>query len=111
MGDCTICGRGQRARDRFCQRCTRNLERERTAEKRRKAHQGWQYKLWKAIHWKGYLVGLYENGGSCLNAQALTVAVGRVPKSMLVDLDKYCPGYDRQQVKKMKRAVAQVYGL
>ncbi len=117
MSRCAICERPYRLRSNgdngFCQECKRNIEREQNRSKRRKSRQSWRFRLYKVVHHRGHLVGFYEKPGEPekLQVKPLGVSVESVPKSLLVDLDKYCPGYDRQQVKRMKKAVAQAYGL
>jgi len=117
MSRCINCDRPYQRRPNgangYCQRCHRRLNQSLSAERRRKARQCWRYRLHRVIHHKGHLVGVYEpsRGSTTYQSKALTVALNRVPKSVLIDLDKYCPGYDRRQVKKMKRVVAQAFGL
>ena len=117
MSRCAICERSYRLRSNgsngYCQQCARNIERETNRSKRRKTRQSWRFRLYKVVHHKGHLVGFYQKPGEPekLQVKPLSVSVAGVPKSLLVDLDKYCPGYNRQQVKRMKMAVARAHGL
>ena len=117
MSRCINCDRAYQRRPNgangYCQRCQRRLNQALAADRRRKARQCWRYRLYRVIHHKGHLVGVYEpsNGSKTYQSKALTIAKERVPKALLIDLDTYCKGYDRQQVKKMKKVVAQAYGL
>jgi hypothetical protein len=89
------------------------VEREQSRCQQRRARQSWRFKLYKVIRHKGHLVGLYEKPGQpeILEPRALTVSMRSVPKRLLIDLDTYCPGFERAQVKRMKKAVAQIHGL
>jgi len=116
MSRCAICARPYRLRSNgsngYCQQCKRLVEREQSRCQQHKARRSWRFRLYKVIRHKGRLVGFYEKPGQPdhLEPRAVTVSVRSVPKCLLIDLDTYCPGFNREQVKRMKRVVAQVHG-
>lgn len=64
------------------------------------------------IHWRGAVVGMFPvDGQDIYRPRLLGIDLKYVPKKHLIDLDRFCPGFTRDQVKKMKRAVRSVTSI
>ena len=93
---CQICERRPAAtEDGFCKHCQAQLE----ADRRRKR----QPQPYRFVTYRGVTVALYQDGGERLIPKPVRRDPDRLPKSRLVKLDVYCPGFRREQVKKLKR--------
>jgi len=97
---CLICGVRPSSTERgFCHDCQASLD----AEKRRKRQTS---KADKYVTYRGVTVALRKNGknGEAIyKAEFITTNPDRLPKSRLINLDNYCPGYTREQIKKLKK--------
>jgi len=94
---CLICGVRPATTDQgFCHNCQTSID----AEKRRKRQ---ATNADKYVTYRGVTVALRKNGEGEYKAAFSTVNPERIPKSRLINLDVYCPGYTREQIKKLKR--------
>lgn len=94
---CHICGvRPASGENGFCHNCQTSID----AEKRRKRE---ARKADKYVTYRGVTVALRENGDGQYKAAFSTANPDRIPKSRLINLDVYCPGYTREQIKKLKK--------
>ena len=94
---CQICGLRPAATERgFCHNCQNSID----AEKRRKREKN---KPFKYATYRGVTVALFKDGGDTLKPQFVTLNPERIARSRLINLDEYCDGFTRQQVKKLKR--------
>ena len=103
---CHICNvRPASSEHGFCHNCQSQLD----ADKRRKR----PAKPFRYVTYRGVTVGLHrhkgkgngDNGdnGDTFTAEFITRDPEKLPKSKMINLDRYCPGYTREQVKKLKR--------
>lgn len=93
---CQICGVRPASTERgFCQNCHAKLE----AEKRRNRTPA----PFRYVTYRGVTVAFYKNGGDRLNPEIIKRDPENLPQKRLINLDQYCPGFTRQQVKKLKR--------
>ena len=98
MPKCIICDKRPAANDRgWCSNCNAQIEAER---KRRKP-----VEAVKLFHYRGSVVGLFPNGDGKLIARLLNMSLDRLPKSRTLNLDRYCEGYTREQIKRFKATV------
>ena len=96
---CQICGLRPSVTERgFCHDCEKSI----LAEKRRKREVNTPYKY---ITYQGTTVALFKDGEGRLKAAFSTRNPDTIPKCRLLDLNVYCPGYSRQQIKKFKRLI------
>ena len=103
MTKCCICNhRPARTEDGYCNTCASQIE----AERRRKEMQ--KEKPIKYLTYRGSIVGLFKNGDDRLKPQLLRGNPERLPKTKTIDLNRYCPGFDREQIKSFKRCVLQL---
>lgn len=94
---CHICGVRPASTDQgFCHDCQASIE----AERRRKRQ---ARKADKYVTYRGVTVALRKNGEGEYKAEFITRDPEKLPKSRLINLDIYCPGYTREQIKKLKR--------
>jgi len=94
---CLICGvRPATTELGFCHNCQASID----AEKRRKRQ---ARKADKYVTYRGVTIALRKNGEDKYKAAFSTLNPERIPKSRLINLDIYCPGYTREQIKKLKR--------
>ena len=93
---CHICGvRPASTEQGFCYNCQSQLE----ADRRRKRPR----KPFKFVTYRGVTIALHKNGKDKLKPEFITRDPEKLPKRLMVNLDTYCPGYTREQVKKLKR--------
>jgi predicted nucleic acid-binding Zn ribbon protein len=93
---CHICERRPATTEQgYCHNCQQQLE----AEKRRKR----QPTPLKYLTYKGITVAFQRDGGDILKPQLVRRDPDKLPKSKLINLDTYCSGFTREQVKKLKR--------
>lgn len=60
----------------------------------------------KYLVYRGNVVGLFhKNGGDTLRAELLKRSEKYLPKSRTINLDRYCEGFTREQIKKFKSCV------
>ena len=96
---CLICGVRPAAERGYCHNCLASMEAERS--RKRKVKQADKY-----VTYRGVTVALRKNGKNGndeYKAEFITTNPDRLPKRKLINLDVYCPGYDRGQIKKLKR--------
>jgi len=79
----------------FCKQCESQLE----AEKRRKR----KPVPFRYVTYRGVTVGFHNGDGDKLKPRLIWRDPDRLPKRRLINLDTYCPGFTREQVKKLKR--------
>jgi len=94
---CTICNhRPARTGEGYCKTCASQIE----ADKRHRKMQN--EKPVKYLTYRGSIVGLFKNGNGKLKARLLKGNPELLPKARTLDLNKYCPGFDRSQIKAFK---------
>lgn len=94
---CAICGKRPATKDGYCHNCNSKLE----AEKRRKKPEVPKHYL----TYRGHVVGLFPDDNGMLKARLLKRKPENLPKSKTINLNKYCQGYAREQIKAFKRCV------
>lgn len=93
---CLICGlRPARTERGFCLNCTSQIE----SDKRRKQ----QPKPFRYVTYRGVTIEFHNGNGDKLKPQVTTRNPENLPQKLLINLDKYCAGFSREQVKKLKR--------
>ena len=99
MPKCMICEQRPARRDKggFCAQCYGHIERERKA---RAPIEPLHY-----LTYRGYVVGLYPNGGDRLKARLETRSAEGLPKRKTLDLNVWCEGYSRDQIREFKACV------
>ena len=95
---CLICDRAIR-KGCYCQECGRQLAKDRAEIKARRQPNAYKY-----IVYHGHVVGMFRRKGS-LHPSYIGMSTCNIPKGKLIDLDTYCPGYTRAQIKKLKTTV------
>lgn len=94
---CVICThRPARTDEGYCKTCASQIE----AERRHKKMQS--EKPVKYLTYRGSIVGLFKDGNKKLEARLLRGNPELLPKTKTLDLNKYCPGFDRSQIKAFK---------
>ena len=93
-----------------CRPCEKRLETARADEKKRVSSGYWKRGLFKIAYWRGCAVGFYEQEGTDkMIVHPIFKDLAALPKCKLINLDAYCPGYDRDQVAMMKRHIRRYY--
>lgn len=100
MAKCIICDRRPAVNGRgWCANCTAKIEADQ--RHRRQKEEATMY-----LHYRGHVVGLFPNGNGTLVARLLVdKSLDRLPKKRTLNLDRYCQGYTREQVKRFKATV------
>lgn len=92
---CHICARRPAATDTgYCLNCQQQLE---ATRRRKRADTPYRY-----VTFRGVTVALYQDGDTYI-PRRVNRDPERLPKSRHINLDIYCPGFTREQVKKLKR--------
>jgi len=65
----------------------------------------------KYLVYRGNAVGLVPSGNGTFRPIAVSINPDRLPRDRVINLDYYCEGFDRSQIKKFKAAVALVYAV
>lgn len=95
MRKCTICERRPRMPDsRYCNNCDQRIK----AEERLRTARKPEYFL----TYRGIVVGLFRNGNKRLTPELLKRSPDNLPQKQTIDLNRYCKGYSREQVKAFK---------
>lgn len=103
---CLICEQRPRFENSpYCQQCGGKLDAERRSRTPERAS--------KYLVYQGVVAGLYRigkdgEGNGVYSVRFLKREAADLPKSITVDLDHYCEGLSRDQVKKYKAIVASV---
>jgi len=95
---CHICNvRPATTEQGYCHNCQSQLD----ADRRSKRPQ----KSFRYVTYRGVTVGLHKHNGNgdTLKVEYITRDPEKLPKSRMINLDTYCPGFTREQVKKLKR--------
>jgi len=96
---CLICDIRPAVDRGYCHNCLASIEAER--RRKRQARRADKY-----VTYRGVTVALRKNGKNGndeYKAEFITTNPERLPKSRLINLDVYCPGYTREQIKKLKK--------
>ena len=103
---CVICNiRPARPDKGYCANCEARIKaRESTATKHENT-------VVKYLVYRGNVVGLVPSGNGTFKATAVTINPDRLPKDKTINLDRYCEGFDRSQIRKFKAAIALVYAV
>lgn len=99
MVKCLICERRPARQDGFCLTCESKIEKLRKVNGKAKA------KYYLTYH--GIVVGLFPDG-DMLKAVLLRHNPDKLPAGKTIDLNRYCYGFTRDQVKRFKACCLQL---
>jgi hypothetical protein len=94
---CLICGVRPSNGQSYCQYCTAQIE----AEKRRKQ----EPRAFRYATYDGTTIEFHAVGKGVFKARYCGRNPDTLPQKLLINLDKWCDGFTRDQVKKLKRQV------
>ena len=94
---CVICEQRPARGNGFCHNCGAKIESQR---KRKNGHKPNHF-----LTYRGNVVGLFSNGKGTLKAELLRRNSKGLPKGKTIDLDHWCEGFSRAQVKSFKACV------
>ena len=97
MTKCIICGKRPADDSCVCHNCQSKIDSYARASKSPEA----KYFL----IYRGSVVGLYSDGQGKLKAKLLSRNPDKLPKFRTLNLDGYCQGYSREQIKRFKSCV------
>jgi hypothetical protein len=98
---CPLCDRKHKNDGTYCRGCQIAIDRDKAEEHQRQNPNG---KAVKFVHYQGHVVGFFGKNGK-LAARYIGMSLSNIPKRKLINLDEYCPGFDRQQIKHLKATV------
>lgn len=101
MSKCIICNVKPASKGYLCYNCQQKIE----AERRRRQNKA---KPERYLLYRGNVVGLFSNGDNSLSPKLLNCNPKSLPKSKVLNLDTYLPGFTRDQIRRFKKAVKQV---
>ena len=100
---CIVCGtRPQVTEKGYCGNCSSQI----AATRNNRAPQPFQY-----LHWKGIVVGLIRDAAGKIHGEATKRSLEKLPAGKVLNLDAYCPGYTREQIKRLKAGFMAASGL
>lgn len=102
MTRCIICEKHPARDNGFCHNCGQKIQ----AEATRKANSEPKH----FVTYRGMVIGLYPNGGGKLIPRLLKRDPEKLPRSKTINLDRYCPGFERLTIKRLKSAVIRCCG-
>jgi len=97
MAACIICEQRPGNGNGFCHNCDSKLESQR---KRKNGNQPKHF-----LTYRGHVVGLFPNSSGMLRARLLKRNPDNLPKRKTIDLNRYCEGFTRAQIKDFKACV------
>ncbi len=97
---CIICEQRPARQAGICAQCGRHIEHE--------CQVGVRIEPRYYLTYRDAVVGLYPNGGDVLKARLLKREASHLPKGKTIDLNGWCEGFDRSQIRKMKATVLQL---
>ena len=65
----------------------------------------------KYLTYRGIVVGLFKSGTGKLRGRLLRISDNRLPKYKTINLNEYCDGFDRAQIKSFKAACLTLGGF
>lgn len=65
----------------------------------------------KYLTYHGIVVGLFKSQAGKLRGRLLRISDNRLPKHKTINLNEYCEGFDRTQIKAFKAACLQLAGF
>ena len=101
MTKCPICNRKHKNSGFHCRTCQVALDKDKTQLRKRQNPNGNAVKF---AYYQGHVIGFFRKN-SHLVARYIGMSLSSVPKGKLINLDEYCPGYDRSQIKNLKATV------
>ena len=99
---CLICDRRPaNGNGTYCHNCFQKLE----AEKRKKKTQNKQPDRY--LVYQDFVVALFKNGEDTHEGRLVNRSIDELPKrgDKVLNLNEYCPGYTREQVKHLKAGI------
>jgi len=97
MAKCVICSHRPAKVEAFCIQCNGQIETDRNCRKRLEPRHFLTY--------RGYVVGLFQNGNGMLKAMLLRRNPDRLPIAKTINLDNWCNGFSREKIKEFKACV------
>jgi len=101
MTKCPICDRKHKSDGLYCRGCQTEIDREKRELHKRQNPNGNAVKF---LHYQGHVVGFFRKNGH-LVARYIGMSLSGIPKGKLINLDEYCPGFDRKQIRHFKTTV------
>ena len=92
---CLICGVRPSNGESYCKHCTSQIEAER---RRKQTPQPFRY-----VTYQGITFEFRAGKDGTFIPHYITHNPDTLPQKLLINLDKYCEGFTREQVKKLKR--------
>lgn len=108
-GTCPICNTRPKGKGLlYCQVCVKLVELNRP----KNGNDWWKSAVRYAV-WRGYGVAFMQHGEGNFRPEPLPQSVlPRLPKDdRTINLDHFCPGYNRDQVRKFKTAIKRAHAL
>lgn len=93
---CVICGRHKSIDGLYCRQHKIAVDKAMPREKS---------KAFRYACYRGHVVGFYKTPNGNYKPSYVGMSLRSIPKSILINLDNYCPGFNRQQVKRLKAVV------
>lgn len=100
---CIICEQRPANGDGFCHNCDAKLQSQR---KRKNTDKPKHF-----LTYRGHVVGLFNTGEGMLKARLLNRNPDKLPKKITLNLNHYCDGFTRAQIKEFKACVLRLSSI
>ena len=80
-----------------CHNCESKIDKERRSRKPEKA--------FRYVVYRDFAVGMYPSGKGTYRTRQIGINPARLPKSITINLNEFCDGFSKAQVKRLKTAV------
>ncbi len=98
---CFICDTRPATRGIYCHNCYQHIQAE-----IRKSHESHRVPApERFITYQGKVIAMVNLGGGKGKYQASNKPPEKLPKAKTIDLNVFCPGFDREEIKRLKRLV------
>lgn len=98
MTKCIVCGvRPSLNGNGTCQLCQQGIDKDRRCRKPEKP--------FRYVTYRGYVIGMFPDGNGMYQPRLLSGSPKRLPKSITINLNHFCGGFTKDQIKRLKAAV------
>jgi len=98
MGKCVICEKRPSLNGNgYCQQCEGKVDKDRRSRQ--------PAKPFRYVTYRGYVVGLFPTGEGTYRPRLLSGNPERLPKSITINLNVFCEGFDKAMIKRLKACV------
>lgn len=97
---CVICGKRPKGKDEtYCTPCLQSIEFE---QGENQARRQWWRGAEHVLHYRSQVIALFPSGDKLRPEYHGYASIKQVPTDLVVDMDSWCSGYQRETIKRFK---------